>query len=216
MIDLDRVSIFLNSLETDDPVWIRQIEQYGRKEKIPLVRRETAALLLFMLRAVKAERVLEIGTAIGYSALLMAAGCGTLKQITTIEIRPEHAAMAEKNFAEAKARGIKTVFELLEGDAACLLPKLSGPYDLIFLDAAKGQYTGWLPELKRLLKTGGVLFADNVLQDGTILDSRFLVERRDRTIHSRIREFLYQLKHDPELTTSIVPVGDGAALSLKE
>lgn len=216
MIDLDRVNIFLNSLETDDPVWIRQIEQYGRKEKIPLVRRETAALLLFMLRAVKAERVLEIGTAIGYSAILMAEGCGTLKQITTIEIRPEHTALAAKNFAEAEARGIETAFELLEGDAACLLPELSGPYDLIFLDAAKGQYTGWLPELKRLLKTGGVLFADNLLQDGTILDSRFLVERRDRTIHSRIREFLYQLKHDPELTTSIVPVGDGAALSLKE
>lgn len=215
MIDHSRLGIYLDSLETDDPEWIREIEQYGREHQIPIIRRETAALLLFMLRTLRAKRVLEIGAAIGYSAVLMAAGCRELEKITTIEIRPEHAAMARDNFARAAEQGIGTAFELLEGDASDLLPGLSGPYDLIFLDAAKGQYPQWLPELKRLLKDGGVLFADNVLQGGTILESRFLIERRDRTIHGRIREFLYQIKHDVELTTAVVPVGDGVSLSLK-
>ena len=215
MIDHNRLSSYLDRLEPDDPLWIIEIEQYGRKNQIPLVRRETAALLLFMLNTVKAKRVLEIGTAIGYSACLMAAGCESLKEITTMEIRPEHAALAENNFAEAARHGLNTEFHLLEGDAAELLPQLSGSYDLVFLDAAKGQYEAWLPEIKRLLRSGGVLFADNVLQDGTVLESRFLIERRDRTIHKRIRDFLYQIKHDSDLTTAIVPVGDGVSLSLK-
>lgn len=215
MIDNDRLSIYLDSLETDDPEWINRIEQYGREHQIPLVRRETAALLLFMLRLMKARRVLEIGTAIGYSASLMAAGCESLEEITTIEIRPEHAALARENFKEAEAQGVKARIKLLEGDATKLLPQLSGNFDLIFLDAAKGQYALWLPELKRLLAAGGVLFADNVLQEGSILDSRFLIERRDRTIHKRIREFLFQIKHDEDLTTAILSVGDGVSLSTK-
>ncbi len=216
MIDYERLSIYLDSLETDDPAWINRIEQYGREHQIPLVRRETAALLLFMLRLTKARHVLEIGTAIGYSASLMAAGCRELQEITTIEIRPEHAALAKENFKEAARQGVTAEFRLLEGDASEFLPELSGTFDLIFLDAAKAQYALWLPELKRLLAPGGVLFADNVLQEGTILESRFLIERRDRTIHRRIREFLYQIKHDEDLTTAILPVGDGVSLSMKD
>ena len=215
MIDRNRLSIYLESLESDDPQWIEEIEQYGRAHQIPLVRRETAALLLFVLNTIKAKRVLEIGTAIGYSAALMASGCKSLEKIISIEVRPEHAAMAKKNLASAAETGIRTEFEILEGDASELLPKLDDSYDLVFLDAAKGQYGAWLPEIKRLLAAGGILFADNVLQEGTVLESRSLIERRDRTIHRRIRDFLYQIKHDAELTTAVVPVGDGTALCLK-
>ena len=216
MIDQERLSTFLEALETDDPVWLEEIEQYGRERKIPLVRRETAALLLFILQTAKAKNVLEIGTAVGYSALLMALHGGAGLHIDTVELDAERAALARENFARAKKEGVSASIDLLEGDAGVLLPALSGPYGLIFLDGAKGQYAGYLPALKRLLAPGGVLFADNVLQDGTVLDSRFLVERRDRTTHRRMRDFLYAVKHDPELVTAIVPVGDGVSLSLKK
>ena len=215
MIDQQRTAAFLESLETDDPSWIEEIRQYGRSYDIPIVKRETAALLLFMLRTVRAEQVLEIGTAIGYSALLMAEKTPGLKRITTVEIKAENAAAAGNNFAKAASHGVGTEFELIEGDAKTVLPDLDGPYDLIFLDGAKAQYEGYLPQLKRLLRPGGVLFADNVLQEQTILESRFLVERRDRTTHARMRAFLYRIKHDEELVTSIVPVGDGVSLSIK-
>ena len=215
MTDQNRLNIFLESLDPDFPQWITGIEQYGRANQIPLVKRETAALLLFMLRMKKAVKVLEIGTAIGFSAVLMAAETESIKEITTIEIRPEHAALARKNFALAHQNGVGAEFILLEGDASQLLPQLTGQFDLVFLDAAKAQYAAWLPDIKRLLIPGGVLFADNVLQEGTLLEPRFLIERRDRTIHKRIREYLYDVRHDNELTTVILPVGDGAAISIK-
>lgn len=103
----------------------------------------------------------------------------------------------------------------MEGDAGELLGQLSGSYDFIFMDAAKGQYLHWLPQILGRMDEGAVLFSDNVLQDGDILESRFAVQRRDRTIHARMREYLYELKHRPELETSVVPVGDGVALSVK-
>jgi predicted O-methyltransferase YrrM len=103
----------------------------------------------------------------------------------------------------------------LEGDAADWLSKLTGTFDLIFMDAAKGQYIHFLPDVVRLLGEGGVLISDNVLQDGEVLDSRYVVERRNRTIHSRMREYLYTLKNHQGLETSIIPLGDGIALSVK-
>ena len=104
---------------------------------------------------------------------------------------------------------------LVEGDAGEILGELKGPYDFIFLDGAKGQYLHWLPMILRLLPEGGLLFTDNVLQDGTIVQSRYGVERRDRTIHSRMREYLFQLKNHKDLTTSIIPIGDGVTVSVK-
>ena len=104
---------------------------------------------------------------------------------------------------------------LLEGDAGEILAGLSGSFDFIFMDAAKGQYINWLPDILRLLRDGGLLMSDNVLQDGTIMESRYAVERRDRTIHERMREYLHTLKHMDEFETSILPVGDGVALSVK-
>ena len=104
---------------------------------------------------------------------------------------------------------------LLEGDAADILKDLDDRYDLIFMDAAKGQYIHFLPEILRLLRTGGVLLSDNVLQDGDIIESHFAVERRNRTIYKRMREYLYTLKHHEQLETAILPLGDGVTMSTK-
>ena len=120
--------------------------------------------------------------------------------------------MARANFREA---GREDMITLLEGDAMEILAGLQGSYDFIFMDAAKGQYIHFFPEVMRLLEPGGVLVSDNVLQDGDIIESHFAVERRNRTIYKRMRDYLYELKHNDSLTTSIVPLGDGVAVSIK-
>ena len=103
----------------------------------------------------------------------------------------------------------------MEGDATEILKTLQEPYDRIFMDAAKGQYIHFLPDVMRLLKKGGILVSDNVLQDGDVMESRYAVTRRNRTIHSRMREYLYELKHNDQLVTDILPVGDGVTVSVK-
>ena len=133
-------------------------------------------------------------------------------RITTIENYDKRIPIARRNFERAGKAGQIT---LLEGDALAVMKMLPGPYDFIFMDAAKGQYIQYMPEALRLLAPEGVLVSDNVLQDGEIAESRFAVERRNRTIHSRMREYLYQLKHDVRIQTSILPLGDGIALSVR-
>ena len=158
------------------------------------------------------KQILEVGTAVGYSALLMAENMPADCHITTIEKYEKRIPIARENFQRA---GMEERITLLEGDAAEVLKGLEGPYDFVFMDAAKGQYIHFLEEVLRLLPIGGVLVSDNVLQDGDILESRFAVERRNRTIHSRMREYLYVLKHHEQLTTSIIPIGDGVTLSVR-
>ena len=161
----------------------------------------------------KPARILEVGTAVGFSAILMAEYDPVPCQITTIENYEKRIPIARENFKRA---GKEAQIALLEGDAGEILAGLSGSFDFIFMDAAKGQYINWLPDILRLLRDGGLLMSDNVLQDGTIMESRYAVERRDRTIHERMREYLYTLKHMDEFETSILPVGDGVALSVKK
>ena len=144
--------------------------------------------------------------------LLMAQAMPEDCHITTIEKYEKRIPQARENFQLA---GMEEKITLLEGDAGQILAELSGTFQLIFMDAAKGQYIHWLPDVLRLLSPGGMLISDNVLQDNTILESRFAIERRDRTIHSRMREYLYQLKNHTELLTSIVPIGDGVTISIK-
>ena len=158
-------------------------------------------------------RVLEVGTAVGFSAILMSELIPADGRITTIENYEKRIPLAKDNFRRA---GKEEVITLLEGDALDILPTLTEEYDFIFMDAAKGQYIHFLPQVLRLLKRGGVLLSDNVMQDGTVIESRFAVERRDRTIHARMREYLYELKHHDLLQTSILPLGDGVALSVKK
>ena len=186
-----------------------QIAREARKNHVPIIRPETAAFLKTMVAIVRPLRILEVGTAVGYSALLMAQVMPEGASIVTMENYAPRIAQARRNFRQAS---MESRITLMEGDAGELLGQLSGSYDFIFMDAAKGQYLHWLPQILRRMDEGAVLFSDNVLQDGDILESRFAVQRRDRTIHARMREYLYELKHRPELETSVVPVGDGVAL----
>ena len=133
-------------------------------------------------------------------------------RITTIEKYEKRIPLAKENFKRA---GKEDQIVLLEGDAVEILKKLDGPYDFIFMDAAKGQYIHFLPDILDLMPIGGLLISDNVLQDGDVLESRYAVTRRDRTIHSRMREYLYELKHNEQLQTDILPIGDGVTVSVK-
>lgn len=212
MIDKERLNVFLTSFDRGNTPILDQIEQEALQGGEPIIRRQTQGLLRFLLALHRPMSILEVGCAVGFSALLMSeyapAGC----RITTIEKVERRIAAAKANFKRA---GRETAVTLLEGDAADLLKELAGPYEMIFMDAAKGQYLNFLPDVLRLLAPGGLLVSDNVLQDGDILESRFAVERRDRTIHGRMREYLYELTHNEALATTILPVGDGVTLSVR-
>ncbi|MCD8133711.1 MAG: O-methyltransferase [Clostridiales bacterium] len=212
MITDERLTTYLNSLGTENTPLLEEIEREAREQHVPVIRREMQSLLKVLLAVHRPESILEVGTAVGFSALFMAEYDPAEAVITTIENYEKRIPVARANFARAGRDGQIT---LLEGDAAELLPELGGPYDFIFMDAAKGQYIHFLPEVLRLLAPGGILLSDNVLQDGDIIESRFAVTRRNRTIHKRMREYLYELTHHPLLTTTILPVGDGAAVSVK-
>lgn len=208
----ERTTAFIRSLDNGNTPFLNEIEKEAKEAGVPIIRPETQRLLKFFLAMQKPLRILEIGCAVGFSALLMReygeSGC----HITTIENYEKRIWAAKKNFERAKA---KESIILLEGDAADILPALDGVYDMIFMDAAKGQYLSFLPEVMRLLAPGGLLLSDNVLQEGDILESRYAVARRDRTIHARMREYLYRITHDTRLESVILPVGDGVAVSYR-
>lgn len=212
MMDQERITQYIHSLDQGHGAFCDQIAKAARADRVPIIRKETANFLQAMVAATRPKRILEVGTAVGYSALLMAQVMPEETDIITIEKYEPRIPVARRHFAEA---GLSDRITLLEGDAEEILKKLDGSFDFIFMDAAKGQYIHWLPDILRLLSTGGVLFSDNVLQDGDIIESRFAVERRNRTIHARMREYLYTLTHMPEFQTSVVPIGDGVALSVK-
>ena len=188
------------------------LEEEALAGHVPVIRKETQAFLRTMMEMIRPARILEVGCAVGFSALLMCRHMGPEGHITTIENYDRRIAEARKNIQRA---GEESRITLIEGDAGRVLTELPGPYDFIFMDAAKGQYINWLPELIRLLSPGGVLLSDNVLQDGETALSRYAVERRDRTIHARMREYLWALTHTETFSTSVLPLGDGLAVSVK-
>lgn len=212
MIVDERMVSFINSLDAGNPAYLNELEEYARATDVPIVRTEMQSFLRLLMKAKKPHRILEVGTAIGFSALLMSEYAPKDCQITTIEKYEKRIPLAKENFKKA---GKEKQITLLEGDALAILPTLTQQYDFIFMDAAKGQYIHFLPDILKLLTPGGLLVSDNVLQDGDVLESRFAVTRRNRTIHSRMREYLYTLKHMDELTTAILPLGDGVAVSVK-
>lgn len=212
MIVDERIVTFINSMETENSEILEAIESEALSTYVPIIRKEMQSFLKVLLTIQKPMRILEVGTAVGFSALLMSEYAPEGCKITTIENYEKRIPIARNNFKRA---GKESQITLLEGDAMEVLPTLEEPYDFIFMDAAKGQYIHYMPEVLRLLKSGGTLVSDNVMQDGNIIESRFAVERRDRTIHSRMREYLYELKHHEELLTSIIPLGDGVAVSVK-
>ena len=213
MIIDERMAAFIDSLDQGNTEFLNEIEKYALETEVPIIRRSMQSLLKFLLQFSKPRNILEVGTAIGFSALLMSEYGPADCHITTIEKYEKRIPLARENFARAGALDRIT---LLEGDAIEILQELDGSYDLIFMDAAKGQYINFLPDILRLLSPGGLLVSDNVLQDGDIIQSRFAVTRRNRTIHARMREYLYELKHHPGLETVILPVGDGVTLSVKK
>lgn len=213
MMDQSRITDYINSLDSGHGELCDRIAREAREAFVPIIRRETANLLQTTVAAVKPKRILEVGTAVGYSALLMAQVMPEDAQIITIEKYEPRIPLAREHFRQA---GMEDRITLLEGDAEKVLYELDGSFDFIFMDAAKGQYIHWLPRILALMSEGAVLFSDNVLQDGDIIESRFAVERRNRTIHSRMRDYLYTLTHSDELMTSIIPIGDGVTLSVKK
>ena len=212
MIIDERTAAFIDSLDRGNTAFLDQVEKDALEDRIPIVRKSTQSLLKFLLAVKKPERILEVGTAVGFSALLMSEYGPKECHITTIEKYEKRIPVAKENFRRAGREGRIT---LLEGDASDILRELMGTYDMIFMDAAKGQYIHFLPDILRLLADGGLLVSDNVLQDGDVIQSRFAVTRRNRTIHARMREYLYELKHHPQLETVILPVGDGVTVSTK-
>ncbi len=211
MVIDERMASFIDSFDRGNSPFLDEIEKNALEAQVPVIRRPMQSLLKFLLTLLKPKSILEIGTAVGFSALLMSEygpeGCRT-----TIEKYEKRIPVARENFRRAGREGQIT---LLEGDASDILGQLEGSWDLIFMDAAKGQYIHFLPDTLRLLAPGGMLVSDNVLQDGDIIESRFAVARRNRTIHARMREYLFELTHCSGLETVILPVGDGVTLSVK-
>lgn len=212
MITDERMSAFIDSFDTGLPQYLSDLREYALETNVPIVRPQMQNLMKVLLAMKKPMKILEVGTAIGFSALLMAEYSPKECHITTIEKYEKRIPIARDNF---KKYGRENQITLIEGDAIDVLKSLDDTYDLIFMDAAKGQYINFLPDILRLLAKDGILLSDNVLQDGNVIESRFAVVRRDRTIHKRMREYLYELKNTPGLVTDILPVGDGVTISVK-
>lgn len=213
MITDERFTAYINSLENGNPPYLDELEAYAKKTQVPIIRKEMQSLMRTLLVMNKPKQILEVGTAIGFSALFMSEFMPRDGHITTIEKYEKRIPIAKENFRKFhKEEQIK----LLEGDAVEILKELKEPFDFIFMDAAKGQYIHFLPDVLRLLAPGGLLVSDNVLQDGDIIESKYAVTRRDRTIHKRMREYLYTLKNHEQLETAILTLGDGVALSVKK
>jgi len=213
MITDERFTAYINSLENGNPPYLDELEAYAKRTQVPIIRKEMQSLMRTLLVMNKPKQILEVGTAIGFSALFISEFMPSDGHITTIEKYEKRIPIAKENFRKFHREG---QIDLLEGDAAEILKKLEGPFDFIFMDAAKGQYIHFLPDVCRLLSPGGVLLSDNVLQDGDIIESKYAVTRRDRTIHKRMREYLYTLKNHEQLETAILTLGDGVALSVKK
>ena len=190
MIVNERVVAYINSLDCGNSDICNTIEKEAIADEVPIIRKEMGNLLKVLLQLVQPERILEVGTAVGYSSILMSENMPEKCTITTIENYDKRIPVARNNFKRA---GKENVITLIEGDALEVLKTLEGPYDFIFMDAAKGQYINYLPDIKRVLRKGGLLISDNILQEGEIVESRYAVTRRNRTIHTRIREYVYEL-----------------------
>lgn len=213
MIVNERIVSYINSLDKGDSPICEQIEKEALADGVPIIRQEMGSLLKVLLHMTKPKNILEVGTAVGYSSILMSENIPQGAKITTIEKYEKRIPVARENFKRA---GVEDIVTLIEGDAFEVMKELDGPYDFIFMDAAKGQYINFLDDILRLLSPGGILVSDNVLQEGDIAESRFGVVRRNRTIHGRMREYLYTLTHDDRLVTSVIPIGDGITLSVRK
>lgn len=192
---------------------LAEIEQYANKRKIPIIPHETAVFLNMLVGQLKPKNILEIGTAIGFSGSLMAQHIGKDGHLTTIDRFDIMIERAKGNFEKM---GLQDQVTLLEGDAANILPTLTENYDFIFMDSAKAKYYEFLPYCMDLLKVGGMLVIDDVFQGGTILDDEKERPKRVRKIHRRLNQLMDTVLDHPSLETSLVPLGDGLLLIVKQ
>lgn len=216
MIDAKRLVSYIDSLSWQLPDYLKDVERESSENNVPIIRRSMQSFLKFLLHLTKPKAVLEIGTAVGFSGMLISECVPEGTIIDTIEKVPSRIEAAKRNFAKY---GKRDCINLIEGDAGDILEELAkhgNQYDFVFMDAAKGQYPKYLEYVRQMLVQGGLLVTDNVLQDGDIIQSRYAVTRRDRTIHGRMREYLYELTHSEDFETVILTVGDGAAVSIKK
>ena len=213
MIIDERLSTYIDSISWDIPKYLKEVEKAALADEVPIIRRSMQSLISFLLEMKKPNAVLEIGTAVGFSSMFMSEYVPEDTIIDTIEKVPIRIKCAKENF---ERDGKNDRITLYEGDAVDVLKKLAAEgrkYDFIFMDAAKGQYLNFLEPVLDMLTDDGLLVTDNVLQDGDIIQSRYAITKRDRTIHGRMREYLYFLTHSERFKTVVLPVGDGAALS---
>lgn len=212
-ITQEKVIDFLREIQPMCSGQLGEIQKKAIDENVPIIPPEVANLLAVILQIKKPSSILEIGTAIAFSSSFMSQYIKEDGTITTIE---RFDVMKKQAIENIKKLGLENKINMIEGDAAKILPTLKGPYDIIFMDAAKAQYNTFLPECIRLLPVGGILIADDVLQNGFIAQSRFEVPRRQRTIHKRMRNFLWNISHSSALQSSIIPIGDGVAICYKK
>lgn len=211
-ITYEYVRDYLQAIQIDDSPLLTEIRKKAVNNEIPIIKNEVKQLLEVILTMHKPNKILEIGTAVGYSAILMSEYLEENGSILTIERSPDMIAKAKDNINFAKKESVITI---IEGDAEEILPSLTGEYDFILMDAAKGQYITFLPDCLKLLKIGGILLSDNILQDGYIAKSKWSVPRRQRTIHQRMRQYIWELNHNPNLKTAVLPIADGVTLSYR-
>lgn len=212
MIVDSNITEYIRSLIREEKNDLEKIEQEARENHVPIVKPETKELLRTLILLKKPMKILEVGAAVGFSSLYMNSYQPEGGTVLTIERNDKRILKARENIRKT---GKEQAVTLLEGDAIEILKEIKGSFDLIFVDAAKGQYIHFLEDVLRLLAPEGVLVSDNVLQDGDVAKSRYAIERRDRTIHKRMRDYLYTIKNHPLLETAILPVGDGVAISIK-
>lgn len=208
-ITYDYMEEYIRGLIPESEGRLKELEVFAKENGVPIAQKETIKFLEFMVSMKKPLRILELGTAIGYSAIIMHYAAGTNPHITTIERSEEMIKYAKENI---KSFGLEDEIVIEEGDCLEILEKLQEPYDLIFMDAGKGHYNHFLPHCLRLLKDDGIIIADNVLFRGMVASDK-LVKRRKITIVKRMRTYLEIVSQDKSLITSVIPMGDGIAIT---
>ena len=204
---------FMRTQQKKLPGELGKLEEEAHVAEVPVIPHETVVFLKFLLGQIQPERILEIGAAIGFSSSVMATTIGENAHVTTIDRFDVMIEKAKKNYERL---GLTDKVTLLEGQAADILPELSGPYDFIFMGSAKSKYIEFLPECLRLLRKGGVLMVDDIFQGGTILLPDEEIPRGKRAIHRKLNEFLRVVMNHPDLTSTILPLGGGVILMTKE
>lgn len=207
------ITTYLNSIQPMCTGVLGEIQKDAYEKGIPIIPNETAKFISVILSIIKPENILEVGCAVGFSSSLMSKYIKESGSITTIDRFPFMIEQAKANFARL---GVLNKVKLLEGDAADILPTLSEKFDVIFMDAAKGQYIKILPDCLRLLKTGGIIIADDVMQNGNVAIDISRIPRRQRTIYKRMKDFLYTISNTDGLISCIIPIGDGISITYKE